>query len=771
MAVSAALRMTKWMLDLSTRLVKARVRLHNAEIIEPDMAIIFVANHFTRLETLLLPYIIHQHTGLEPWSLAAAELFQGRIGQYLKATGAVSTEEPDRDKIIIRSLLRGDHCWVIFPEGAMNKDKRSLGADGRFEVFDGVQRRPPHTGAAALALRTAYYRAKFRCLHDRNSAADWARALEMFGLDSIEEVVSRRTVVIPVNITYYPIRARDNIFLRAARRMTPNLSDRALAELSVEGTVLSEDTDIDVRLGDPIDVGKFLDTPEYGPVMACSLHDLEDLETNPRDAFQDAARVLTERFMTAIYSGATINFDHLFSGILRHQPEGRLFNERGYRERIYLSSLQMQKKTRNMHPRLREQCKALLDDEPHQAFQGFLDLALQKRYLIATEWGYRKAPRNIHPEPDFHAMPTEAIPEVIANELEAARALYPITRYAAWAPDFVVKAFLRRHLLLEDQREFEEDYARFYAPQQCKPPNVGKPFLLCPWRIRGGVVLAHGYMAAPLEVRALAEHLYRRGYAVYGVRLRGHGTTPEDLGRREWDAWYASLSRGYAIMRTLTDNVVIGGFSTGGCLALLAAARKKQSIEAVFSICAPLYVRNYSIRLVPSIISLNALLKRFGQSQLAWEYVENDPENKHINYTRNPLTGVRQLTAVMNATAEVLGDIEMPALVIQASKDPTVDPSSGPDIFGHLGSRQKQLTLFERERHGIINGEGSPEVFTQVEQFIIRTTHQAASRKYWLFGRRIGQFVSRSLALMWGRPPLPEDGASASEGPPELKNN
>lgn len=761
MAASIALQLTKWLLELSSKLVKANVRLHNAGVIEPDMSIIFVANHFTRLETILLPYLLYQQTRLEPWSLAASGLFQGRIGQYLKATGSVSTEDPDRDKIIIRSLLRGDHPWIIFPEGAMIKDKHTLNEAGNFEVFDGVRRRPPHSGAAALALRTALYRRKFRCLHARDSHEDLERALKLFDLERVEEVEDRRTVIIPVNITYYPIRARENIFLRAAKIMEPNLSERAFAELSVEGTVLAEDTDIDVTLGDPLDVSQYLEAPEFRAYRDCGLQDLAAIESTPRDMFKPAVRALTDRFMSEIYAGVTVNFDHLFAGIVQQQPEGRLSTERGYRERIFLSFLQVRKKARHIHPDLAAQCAALLDDEQHTPFQGFLDMAVEKRYLLATEWGYRKTPKQLRPEPAFHAMPAEATPDVILNEFEAARLQSSVTRYAAWAPDFVVKAFLRRYLVQRDQNEFEEDYARFYSSRDSKPPWVGQPFLLCPWRIRGGVVLAHGYMAAPLEIRALADHLYRSGFAVYGVRLRGHGTAPEDLARRDWEEWYASVSRGYAIMRTLTDNIVVAGFSTGGCLALLAAARKKDKLGAVISICAPLHVRNYSIRLVPSIISLNSLLKRFGQSQYAWDYVENDPENKHINYTRNPLTGVRQLTAVMGATAEVLSDITTPALVIQASKDPTVDPASGTDIFERMASREKQFSLFERERHGIINGEGSPEVFALVEYFLGRGARAAKARRYWLFGRRVGQVISRNFMLFLrfvkGSPP-PEDG-------------
>lgn len=771
MAASVALELTKWLLDLSTKLVKARVRLHNAGVIEPDMAIIFVANHFTRLETMLLPYVIYKHTRLEPWSLAAGSLFQGRIGQYLKAVGSVSTKDPDRDRIIIRSLLRGDHPWIIFPEGAMVKDKQTVDTEGHFEVFDGVRRRPPHSGAASLALRTALYRAKFRCLHEKDSREDLDRALKSFDLERVEEVEARRTVIIPVNITYYPIRARENIFLRAARLMEPNLSDRALAELSVEGTVLAEDTDIDVTLGHPLDVSEYLDTPELRPIMDCGLNDLAVFETGPGDIFKPAARALTDRYMSEIYAGVTVNFDHLFAGIVQQQPEGRLCTEHGYRERIFLSSLQVRKKTRHIHPDLVRQCDSLLDDEPHAAFQGFLNMAVEEKYLQPTEWGYRKTPKQLRPVPDFHDMPAEATPEVIVNEFEAARLQSGVTRYAAWAPDFVVKAFLRRFLVNRDLYEFEEDYAKFYSSRDSKPPWVGKPFLLCPWRIRGGVVLAHGYMAAPLEVRALADHLCRCGFAVYGVRLRGHGTAPEDLARREWEDWYSSVTRGYAVMRTLTDHIVIAGFSTGGCLALLAAARKKQNLGAVISICAPLHVRNYSIRLVPSIISLNSLLKRFGQSQYAWDYVDNDPENKHINYTRNPLTGVRQLTAVMNATADVLPEVDTPALIIQASKDPTVDPSSGPDIFGRMASRRKQFSLFERERHGIINGEGSPEVFAQVEHFLVQTARAATSQRYWLFGRRLGQGISGIFVLLLR---LVKGSAPVEEGnklDAETKNN
>jgi esterase/lipase len=394
-----------------------------------------------------------------------------------------------------------------------------------------------------------------------------------------------------------------------------------------------------------------------------------------------------------------------------------------------------------------------------------MDMAVKEGFLVASEFGYKKKRKELRPVTDFHAMPNEATPDVIANEAEAAWAAPAIVRYIGRTPDFIVKTAVTRSLAGRALREFEEDYARFYQPNVCKPPCVGRPFLLRPWRVRGGVVLAHGYMAAPLEVRLLAEHLYRCGYAVYGIRLKGHGTTPEDLAHCTWEDWYASFSRGYALMRSITDNVILGGFSTGGCLALLGAAQKQPHIKAVFSICAPLHVRNYSIRLVPSIISLNTLLKKFGQSHYARDYVENNPENKHINYTRNPLTGVQQLTQVMNATEHALGAVQTQALVIQASKDNTVDPVSGSEIFEKLGTSEKRLLIFERDRHGIINGSGSQEIFRQVEQFLDNTLKQEQARRYWLLGRRVATLFSglASKALPPSDADVPEPGPALAK--------
>ncbi len=722
-----ALSLSKWALDVATKVVKADVRLHHADIVRDDLAIVFVVNHFTRLETLLLPYVLYKHTGREVMGLAAAELFQGRIGRFLQSTGTISTAAPDRDKIIVHSLLKGDHPWMIFPEGGMIKDKKVIDHKGEFAVYNNGQRRPPHKGAAVLALRAEFYRRKIECLYHRPGQEGLQAALEKFELDSAEEVLGRRTVIVPVNITYFPIRAHDNVLLRMATRFAEDLSQRAIEELSVEGTLLSEDTDIDITLGDPIEMDEYLNLPEYASLMACGARDLDDLEMDPSSLFNEAARQLMLRYMREIYELTTVNYDHLFASLLRHLIFSR-FDERSLRERAFLCAHHLRRLgVRRVHSLLERTYRGLVYEDSFQKFDDFLALCLQEGVVTRQNGALARKPRPRVGTEDFHTMRARELTEVIANEIEPLPRLCEHIRRVARLPRVMVSWRVRELLLQEDTRLFEEDYSRYFNPGLSKGPEVGHPFLLRPLWVRGGIVLAHGYMAAPLEVRALAEHLYQRGYVVYGVRLKGHGTSPENLAHSAWEEWYEAISRGHAIVRTFTNQVFVGGFSTGGCLALIAAARKPRHLRGVFSICAPLKLHNYSVRLAPSIVTLNSLLRRFGRNRESWEYVDNDPENKHINYTRNPLTGVTELVKVMDAMEGCLPQVKIPALVVQGSKDPTVNPVSGTLIFDQLGSARKELAVFERERHGIINGDGAVEIFDRVYHFLRRAGVESAA--------------------------------------------
>lgn len=718
---SFAIRSTKTILNLLTRVIKSDIRLHHLDFLEPDMSIVFVVNHFTRLETILLPYTIWKNTGLDTWSLAAGELFSGPVGDFLRAVGTISTKDPDRDKIMVRTLLSGEHPWIIFPEGMMIKDKKVLGPGGGFATYtkDLKSRRPPHTGAAVLALRAEYFRHKLTCLSGGGDPEALAAVLRHFQLESVEDVTGKRTVIVPVNITYFPIRTRENLLYNVATRFTKNLSERALEELAVESSILWKDSDVDITLGKPIDVREYLDAPEFRGLMDCADSDMDAFEADPASAFNDLARTIMLRYMNDIYQMTTLNFDHIFATLIRYQT-AQAFTERAYRNRIFLSAREaLALPDRHVHTLLERYYKDILYEDPSPYFHDFMNVCLREGILERKDDHYVK---NFEFEPDvsqFHSIRTRELAYVIANEIEPLTDVLEIIKRNARLPRKQVSSTIHDLFTAEDLRLFEEDFEAYgHFRVNRKAPDIGRPFLLRPSRIRAGIVLVHGYLAAPEEVRGMANWFYNLGYAVYAVRLKGHGTAPEDLARTGWEDWYESLNRGYAIIKSLTDDIVIGGFSTGGSLALLAAGRKRHKIRAVFSINAPLQLRNYAVHLVPSLNAVNTLIGRIRGKTSGWEFVENKPENDHINYRRNPVSGVRELSEAMSAMEKTLPDICAPALVVQGSLDPVVDPSSGRMIFQQIGTRQKELLLLARDRHGIINGEGSEDVFDRIEYFL-----------------------------------------------------
>jgi esterase/lipase/1-acyl-sn-glycerol-3-phosphate acyltransferase len=716
---SFAFNTSKWVMGIASKLIKSDVRMHNADLISDDMAIIFAVNHFTRLETLLLPYELHKHTGREVWSLAASDLFVGKIGEYLSKMGAVSTKDPDRDKVIVHSLLDGNHPWIIFPEGQMIKDKKVVDTGGEFEVFNQGGRRPPHKGIANLALRAEFYRYKLECIYNSPDQEGLEETKERFGIESneeVEKILQKNTVIVPVNITYYPIRSRDNAILRLAQTIAKDLSPRAIEELSIEGTLLAADTDIDITFGDPIDIQEYLHEPHYAEIMACG-DDLRKLELDPKSLFNEAAELLMPRYMEDIYALTRINYDHIFATLIRYQGN-RSFTERRYRNRIFLCiHALMQRGGYHLHELLTDSYKAIIYEDPSPKFREFVELSIQEGVIKQHGDSFRRDFAKARGKEDFHRIRAIETTHVIANEVEPVEGFSELVKGIAQSSKRDLSFTIRSVFLEEDHSIFEKDYLEFRS-EESKPMDVGRPFLLIPDHFKEGIVLVHGYMAAPKEVRALAEFLYEQGYLVYGVRLKGHGTAPEDLARVRWQDWYESLNRAYVVTKSYTDNIIIGGFSTGGGLALMAAGLKQDKIKAVFSINAPMRLRQFTARLAPSVASINTLLQKIKGKPTGWEFVANSPENEDINYQRNPLSGVRELSLTMEALEEHLPNIVVPTLILQGSNDPTVDPSSGMDLFSKVGTSSKVLTYLERPNHGIINGEGAQDVFNRVKQFL-----------------------------------------------------
>jgi carboxylesterase len=273
-------------------------------------------------------------------------------------------------------------------------------------------------------------------------------------------------------------------------------------------------------------------------------------------------------------------------------------------------------------------------------------------------------------------------------------------------------------LLAAESELFLQEYKINYSAGESKPPDIGRPCFLRVPDSDVGVLLIHGLMAAPEEVRELADFLYAKGLTVYAPRLAGHGTSSRDLSVRTYQDWLDSVDRGHAILKTCCQKIIIAGFSTGAGLALQSVIFKPRDFEAVITISAPLKFKKFSSRFAEILHGFNLFCHYFGLRPLAREFMENDADNPHINYLLCPVSAFVQVKKLMKKVQKSLADIEIPALVLQATNDPKVAPGSGPAIFKMLGTDKKHFAWIDYNRHGIVRGEAAGAVFKEVESFL-----------------------------------------------------
>jgi hypothetical protein len=77
-------------------------------------------------------------------------------------------------------------------------------------------------------------------------------------------------------------------------------------------------------------------------------------------------------------------------------------------------------------------------------------------------------------------------------------------------------------LLATEAALFLQEYENNYVAGESKPLDIGMPFFLYAPKSDTGVLLIHGLMAAPEEVREWADFLHAKGLTVYAPRLSGH---------------------------------------------------------------------------------------------------------------------------------------------------------------------------------------------------------------------------------------------------------
>ncbi len=717
--------------DRAKGLLKVRFKLHHS-LGQAELGDIFLFNHFARMETFIPQYLLFHETGAYCRSVAAAAFFKGNdaFAKFLTDVGAVPNDHPDLLDLLAYDILHGRKI-IVFPEGGMVKDRRVIDDAGDYSVFSrkAQARRKHHTGAARLALGLQIFKLAVMYRRDQGDHElldGWAESLDFRSRYDLIEAAERPVSIVPANITFYPLRVRDNMLLKGAELVTRNLSPRAQEELIVEGNLLLKSTDMDIRLGDvlqPLVTWKWWER-RIVMRMARRLENFGQVFSTERPQPSLEARAcafgmrtsigkLRDTYMRDMYRAVTVNLSHLAAetilafidsgaqGIGRARLTGALY--------IATKLLQGHRQI-HLHRSLSNPAvySRLLEDDSEELEQ-FLRSATRAG-LIEMQPGQLRFREKILAEHAFDQVRLENPIEVYANEVGPLPVVASSVRDAM---DTAVRAS-RRELALyrfDDQiKQFEWDRYIFSREKYDEINRLETatadptPFLIEPDQPRAtGVVLVHGFLASPAETRDFGNKLAEQGFAVLGTRLAGHGTSPWDLRERRYEDWLASVRESLDIMRDRYDRILLIGFSTGGSLCAALAAEGHERIAGLACICTPLLFRNRNMRFVPLVHGANNIVRWLTTFEGAMTFRPNESEHPHINYRNIPVRGLYELSRLTDSLKRLLADITTPTLLIQSTDDTVVNPESANILYDGLSSEFKRLHWIESTRHGILN--------------------------------------------------------------------
>ena len=706
-----------YLIKMVESILETNIHIHGQKNLLLDSPTLFVANHFTRFETFVMPYIIYSHSDMEVRSLADHSIFVGYFGKFLNKIGTLSTGHEHRNEIILGDLMTCKKNWMIYPEGAMVKNKKIVkNREYTLDFLDGKD--TAHTGAAVLAMQAELLKQEYKKAQKAGDIVKVRQMREKYFMQPNEGTSYRNTVVVPINITYTPIRTGVNPLMSIGEKFVEKIDERIKEELEIEGNILLN-SEIHIRFDDPIDMSEYL----YRAKKMMMCQDEECSTISDEELIEHCRHELTTRFMDAVYKNTLINFDHIFALVIEHCEEEFIGLYELKRAIFLVAKDVVALKLFHVHHSITNELYKLLTDEDDPWFESVLALSVEQGVLMHMEDELYKINKSVYEnEHHFHNIRIKNTLRVILNEVSLFRNIRDSVKSNLAKSSDEVKNELFHVLFNKDKKKYTKDYNNHYSLMLSKPKDIGEPFVLYNPEFATGVVLSHGYKSSPSEIKELALYLHERGFNVYGVRLEGHGTVCEDLRDSTWEQWYDSFNLGYAAMRQISKKLFVVGFSTGGLLAMLATARKLNKVDGLIVINAALELQDIRVNyVVPTLNKLNDYLSLFNADL---EYVEDEPEFPLFNYKRNYIKSLDQLRLLMQECKLCLPLITTPTLIIQGNEDPVVKPESAEKILEMISSEDKHLQGFKSKRHVIVLGEGNERIFKSVYNFVDRLVNE-----------------------------------------------
>jgi carboxylesterase len=228
-------------------------------------------------------------------------------------------------------------------------------------------------------------------------------------------------------------------------------------------------------------------------------------------------------------------------------------------------------------------------------------------------------------------------------------------------------------------------------------------------------VLVHGFTGSPWDVRPLGEHLAELGFFVRGLRLPGHGATPESmLGVTSHD-WLGAVEQAVLELGQRRP-VFLCGLSMGALLSAIVAAQHPERVRGLVLLAPALRFRGKT-RLQVWAVNRLPLFTAYRPWVFKTATDLEDPRalREAPILRAYPTVRLLDLGAIQQRCRAELGQVRAPSLIAWSEQDHVVDPEAVREVRrGLCAAREVRLFRLSRGYHILPRDFGRQELFSAV---------------------------------------------------------
>lgn len=251
--------------------------------------------------------------------------------------------------------------------------------------------------------------------------------------------------------------------------------------------------------------------------------------------------------------------------------------------------------------------------------------------------------------------------------------------------------YVKRVEVYLDQNKPWIDEANKINERQAVMPFERAPSATCNAPIKG-VLLSHGLSDSPYGLQGVADALSDNCIHVRVILLPGHGTQSSALMQVTREDWQTAFDISARQLAKQVDEMYVGGFSTGGALALSYAMRYTDDVKGVV-LFSPLLKINSGIDWLSPVL----------RPVISW--LDNEPTDDYAKYASIPVHAIAEAYWLAKEVRDSLTDEtlqDIPVFIALSEEDNTVDSDVTIKAFNDsMTNSMSQMILYSSARQNV----------------------------------------------------------------------